>query len=152
MLNKIFPRTIDNTLNGQWLGFWLLVPLLAMKLMIAFGSMVFPGKANSTDGIDISGYSTIALQEAVASTALLGLLHLSIGLFCVLAMIRYRALIPLLYIWLLFEFLGRRLLLNIYPIERTGDTSSATIINLVFFALMVIGFALSMWPRNIQRV
>jgi len=80
MFNRIFPRTIDNTLSGQWLGYWLLVPILLMKLLIAIGSMVVPAEANSTDGIVMSDYPATALQEAIASTALLGLLHLCIGL------------------------------------------------------------------------
>jgi hypothetical protein len=148
MLSKIFPQTIDNTLNGQWLGYLLLVPVLLLKIAIAIGSMVIPAEANSTDGIEMSGYPVTALQEAVASTALLGLLHLSIGLIGVLALIRYRAMIPLIYVWLLFEFAGRRLLLTIYPIERAGDTSTASTINLALLALMVVGFGFSIWPRK----
>lgn len=146
MLSRIFPQTIDNKLNGHWLGYLLLIPVLLLKFMIAIGSMVMPAEANSTDGIEMSGYPVTALQEAIASTALLGLLHLSIGLICVLALIRYRAMIPLIYVWLLFEFAGRRLLLDIYPIERAGDTSSASIMNLVLLALMVVGFGFSVWP------
>lgn len=148
MLSKIFPQTIDNKLNGQWLGYLLLVPVLLLKIAIAIGSMVMPAEANSTDGIEMSGYPVAALQEAIVSTALLGLLHLSIGLIGVLALIRYRAMIPLIYVWLLFEFAGRRLLLTIYPIERAGDTSTASTINLVLLALMVVGFGFSIWPRK----
>jgi len=148
MLSRIFPQTIDNQLNGQWLGYLLLVPVLLLKLAIAIGSMVMPAEANSTDGIEMSGYPVTALQEAIASTALLGLLHLSIALIGVLALIRYRAMVPLIYVWLLFEFAGRRLLLTIYPIERAGDTSSALTINLVLLALMVVGFGFSIWPRK----
>ncbi len=148
MLSKIFPQTIDNKLNGQWLGYLLLVPVLLLKIAIAIGSMVMPAEANSTDGIEMSGYPVTALQEAIASTALLGLLHLSIGLIGVLALIRYRAMIPLIYVWLLFEFAGRRLLLTIYPIERAGDTSTASTINLMLLALMVVGFGFSIWPRK----
>ncbi|MCF6264733.1 MAG: hypothetical protein L3J24_14260 [Xanthomonadales bacterium] len=146
MFNKIFPQTIDNKFNGHWLGFWLLIPVLLFKLMIAIGSMLIPAAANSTDGIDMSAYPAAALQVATTSTALLGLLHLSIALIGVLALIRYRAMIPLIYVWLLFEFAGRRVLLNIYAIERTGDASTAVIMNSVLLALMVVGFVFSVWP------
>ncbi|MCF6225444.1 MAG: hypothetical protein L3J22_03960 [Xanthomonadales bacterium] len=148
MFNKIFPQTIDNTLNGRWLGFWLLIPVLLFKIMIAIGSILVPAAANSTDGIDMSTYPAAALQEALVATSLLGLLHLAIGLMCVLAMIRYRAMIPLIYVWLLLEFAGRRVLLNIYAIERSGDASTAVIMNSVLLALMLVGFIFSVTPRK----
>ncbi len=100
----------------------------------------------------MSTYPAAALQVATTSTALLGLLHLSIALISVLALIRYRAMIPLIYVWLLFEFAGRRVLLNIYAIERTGDASTALIMNLALLTLMVVGFIFSVWPRKQKLV
>ena len=148
MLNLLFPKTIDNAYRGQWPGFWLLAPLLFMKLGIAVASILTPGNANQADGIDHSSFSAAALREAMTSTALLGLLHLAIGLMGVLAMIRYRAMTPLIYLWLLAEFLGRRVVLGLYPIDRVAGTASASYINTVLLALMVVGLALSLWPRR----
>jgi hypothetical protein len=91
MLGLLFPRLIDNRFRGQWLGYWLLAPVLVLKFGIAFASILTPRQANKADAIDLSTYSQTALRDAATSTALLGLLHLCIGLFCLLAMIRYRA-------------------------------------------------------------
>ncbi|HXU99746.1 MAG TPA: hypothetical protein VG166_04550 [Caulobacteraceae bacterium] len=148
MLGLLFPRIIDNTLRGRRLGYWLLVPVLAMKFAIALGSLLHPAGASQADGIDVSTYSPAALREAAASTALNGLLHLAIALFCLLAMIRYRALTPLVWLWLLAEFLARRLVLEAYPIDRVGGTSSGSIINLALITMMTAGLALSLWPRR----
>ena len=136
MLSLLFPRVIDNRFRGQWLGFWLLAPVLFLKIGIAFGSILTPRQANKADAIDLTTFSRAALSDQVTSTALLGLLHLCIGLICVLAMIRYRAMVPLIYLWLVFEFLGRRAILGLYPIERTPGTSSGSIINLVLIAML----------------
>jgi hypothetical protein len=151
MLGLLFPRVIDNRFRGQWLGYWLMVPILILKFGIAGGSILTPGNAAKADAIDLSTYSAPALQGAMASTALIGLLHLCIGLFCLLAMIRYRALVPLIYLWLLVEFLGRRVIFDLYPIGRVPGTSNASIINLALLAMLVLGFALSLWPRRTVR-
>lgn len=148
MLGLLFPRVIDDRFRGQWLGYWLLAPVLLLKFGIAMASILTPRQANKADAIDLSTYSEAALRDAATSTALLGLLHLCIALFCLLAMIRYRAMVPLIYLWLVVEFLGRRVILDLYPIERTPGPSSGSVVNLVLIAMMVVGLALSVWPRR----
>jgi len=148
MLGLLFPRVIDNRFRGQWLGFGLLAPVLILKIGIALASILTPRGANRADAIDLSSYSQAALSDAATSTALLGLLHLCIGLFCLLAMIRYRAMVPLIYLWLVIEYLGRRVILGVYPIERVRGLSSGSIVNLALMAMLLVGLALSLWPRR----
>jgi hypothetical protein len=150
MLSLLFPRVIDDTYRGQRLGYWLLAPVLVLKIGIAFSSLFSPRAANGADGMDLTSFSAAALREEVMSTALLGLLHLAIGVFCVLAMVRYRAMIPLIYLWLIAEFLGRRVVLELYPIDRASGPSSGAYVNLALFAMLAIGFALSLWRRRGQ--
>lgn len=148
MLGLLFPRVIDNQFRGRWLGYWLLGPVLFLKVGIALASILTPRAANKADAIDLSTYSEAALHDEMTSTALLGLLHLCIGLFCLLAMIRYRAMVPLIYLWLMAEFLGRRVILELYPMERTPGPSSGSIVNMALLAMMALGLALSVWPRR----
>jgi len=148
MLGLLFPRVIDNRFRGQWLGYWLLAPVLLLKFGIALASILTPHRANKADAIDVSTYSQAALSDAATSTALLGLLHLCIGLIGLLAMIRYRAMVPLVFLWLVVEFLGRRAILALYPIERVPGPSSGSTVNLVLIAMLVVGLALSVWPRR----
>ncbi len=148
MLGLLFPRVIDNRFRGQWLGYWLMVPVLVLKFAIAVGSILTPRQANRADAIDLSTYSEPALRDAMASTALLGLLHLCIGLVCLLAMIRYRALVPLVWLWLLIELLGRQVIFELYPIGLVHGPSGGSIINLALFAMLALGLTLSVWPRR----
>ncbi len=148
MLGLLFPRSIDNRFRGQRLGYWLMIPVLFLKFGIAIASIVTPGNASRADAINLSTYSEAALRDAMTSTALLGLLHLCIGLICLLAMIRYRAMVPLIYLWLVVEFLGRRVILEVYPIERTPGPSSGSMVNLALFAMLAVGLVLSVWPRR----
>jgi hypothetical protein len=148
MLRLLFPRTIDNRFRGQWLGYWLLWPVLFLKIGIALASILTPGASNKADAIDLSTYSAPALRDAMSSTALLGLLHLCIGLLCLVAAIRYRAMVPLIYLWLVVELLGRRVILELYPIERAPGPSSGSVVNLALMAMLALGLALSVWPRR----
>ena len=148
MLGLLLPRVIDNRFRGQWLGFWLMVPVLLLKTGIALASILAPGQASKADAIDLSTYSPAALRDAMTSTALLGLLHLCIALFCLLALVRYRALVPLIYLWLLAEFLGRRVVLGLYPMERVSGPSSGSMVNLALLIMMGVGLALSLSPRR----
>ena len=148
MLRVLFPRVIDNSFRGQWLGFWLLAPVLVLKLGIGVASLLTPQRANSADAIDVSSFSDAALRSEATATALLGLLHLAIGLMGVLAMIRYRAMVPLIYLWLIAEFLGRRVVLALYPIDRAAGMSSGSIVNIVLLSMMALGLLLSLWPRR----
>ena len=81
-------------------------------------------------------------------TALLGLPHFCIALFCLLAVIRYRALVPLIYLWLQVEFLLRRVILELYPMGRVHGLASGSAVNLVLFTMPALGLALSVWPRR----
>src|SRR5258708_26010070 len=146
MLGLLFPRVIDNRFRGQRLGYWLMAPVLVLKIGIAVASILTPREANKADAINVSTYSEPALRHAMTSTALLGLLHLCIGLICLLAMIRYRAMVPLVYLWLLVEFLGRRVIFELYPIARVHSPSRRSIVNLALLAMLPLGFALALVP------
>lgn len=148
MLRLLFPGVIDNTYRGQWLGYWLLAPVLLLKLAIAVASIAVPRQTFVADAIDVSTFSAAALSEATTTMALLGLVHLCIGLMGVLAMVRYRAMVPLIHLWLLAEFLARRVILAAYPIDRVDGPSTGSMVNLVLISLMTLGLALSIWPRR----
>ena len=121
-----------------------MAPVLFPKLGIAVVSLVATDHANSADAIDLSTFSGAALR----TQALLGLLHLAIGLKGALAIIRYRGMAPLIYVWLIAEFLGRRVVLTLYPIDRVAGPSSGSIINIALLSRMVLGLVLSLWPRR----
>jgi hypothetical protein len=148
MLHLLFPPAFDNTYRGQWAGFWLLAPVLFLKLGIALAALIAPERAHQADAIDLSTYSAAALQEANLTMALLGLVHLCIAVMGVLAMVRYRAMVPLIHLWLLAEFIGRRGVLALYPIDRVDGPSSGATVNLILLSIMVLGFVLSVWPRR----
>jgi hypothetical protein len=82
----------------------------------------------------------------VALFAIWGLSQLVFSVLDVLALTRYRAMIPSLFVLLLVEHLARKWILFVKPIARTG-TPPGPYINLALVVLMIVGLALSLWRR-----
>ena len=151
MLDRLFPQRFDNEYRGSKIALWLFGLLVAMRTVIGVNS-IFNARlvASSADGIPIDTFSPAGAQAVVALFALLGLSHVVIGLICILALIRYRSMIPFLFALLLFAHLCGRLIGRFLPIPRAG-APPASAINLVLLAVMVVGLALSLWSRDSVR-
>ncbi len=148
MLNPILPRQVDNDYRGHKAALWVLALLLLMKVSMSVNS-IFNGRlvAISADGIPLDTFTAAGAQTVVSLFAILGLSQLTLCLVGILVLVRYRALMPLLFSLLLLEFVGRRLIFHYLPVPRTGTPPGFTI-NLILLALMVVGLVLSLWNRG----
>jgi hypothetical protein len=146
-VTAILPQRIDNAYRGHVLALWLFVPVLLMKTGIALGT-IFNGRAaaQSADGLPLDSFGAGGAQAVLALFAIWGLSQLVISVFGVLALVRYRAMVPLMFVLLLLEHLARKGILLWKPIARTG-TSPSISINLALLVLMIAGLALSLWSR-----
>jgi hypothetical protein len=147
-LNEVIPRTADNTYRGFRLALWLLGFLLFIKSAIGVNS-IFNGYsvATAADGIPLSEFGPAGARTVVSLFALLGLSQLLISVLGILVLVRYRALVPLLFGLLLVSHLGGRLIVSLRPVATTGRPPGA-IVNLVQLGLIVVGLALSLWNRD----
>jgi hypothetical protein len=148
MTSPLLPRRADNDYRGRKVALWIFGLVVFVKLAIGVNS-IFNGYsvASSADGIPLDTYAPAGARTIVSLFALLGLSHLVMALLCMLVLVRYRTLVPLMFTLLLVEHLGRRLIFYFLPIARTG-TPPGSAINLVLLALMVAGLALSLWSRG----
>jgi hypothetical protein len=148
MLDQLLPQRFDNAYRGHKLALWLFGLLVLVKVAISLGS-IFNGyeAASSADGIPLETFTPAGVQAVVTLFALLGLVHLMLLLLCVLALVRYRAMIPLMFAVLLLEYLARRLILLLMPIASTGKPPGL-FINLALLAVMIGGLLLSLWNRE----
>ena len=143
MLNRVLPRAFDNTYRGRRLALWLLYPITLLNLVIDVMAIAAPdGEAQSADGIPLFAYPPAAAQEVVGVVGFLGLAGLLLGVFRVLALTRYRSMVPLIYALLVVEYLAHKGVGLIKPIARFGGTHGADI-TLVLFGLAVLGLVLS---------
>ena len=148
LLDRILPQQFDNNYRGHKLALWLFGLLLLIKLGISLSSIFDTyDTVQSADGIPLSTFTAGGAEAVVSVTTLLGLSHLLLALLCVMALVRYRSMIPLMYVVLLMEFLAKKWILLAKPIVRTG-TSPATYVNLVLISLLLAGLVLSLWRRT----
>ena len=147
-MNAILPPSIDNVYRGHPLALWLFGVVLLAKTGIALGTL-FNGRtaAQSADGIPLDRFGAEAAQAVVALFAIWGLAQLVFSVLGVLALTRYRALIPFVFVLLLVEHLARKTILWVKPIARTG-TPPGFYINLALVALMAVGLVLSLRGRT----
>jgi hypothetical protein len=151
MLHRIFPPTFDNDYRGLRAAIWLFVPLILLRLLMGANMMWHPADIAATaDNIPLSLYGGGGRQAVMSLFAQIGLYRLLLALLTATALIRYRSMIPLLYLLLLVELLASRLLDQFYPIAKTaapGQAGSALILGLI--ALAAVGLVVSLWPRRV---
>ena len=144
MLDQLLPQRIDNTYRGHKLALWLFALVVFMRVAMSLNSILNSHSvAISADGIPLDAFPPAAAQTIVSLFALLGLASLMICLLCILALARYRSMVPLMFTVLLLQYLGGRLVLQFLPIVRTG-TPPGVYVNLALLALMIPGVALSL--------
>lgn len=148
MLDQLLPQRIDNTYRGHRLALWLLAALVLVKGGIGLGA-IFNGHSAATtaDGIPLDTFTPAGEQAFVSLFAAWGLSQLMLNLIGVLVLIRYRAMVPLMFALLLLEHLSRKLIFLVLPIARTG-TPPGFFVNLALVAVMIVGLVLSLRNRD----
>jgi len=151
MLDQLLPQRADNTYRGHKLALWLFGLVLLVKLAIGVNSIINGHTvASSADGIPLDTFTPAGAQAVVSLFAAWGLAQVVICALCIVVLVRYRALVPFLFVVLLLEHLSRRLIFYVMPIVRTGTSTNLTV-NLVLLTLMIVGLVLSLWSRADQR-
>ncbi len=160
MLHRLFPKQFDNTYRGSIAAIVILAPLLLMKLVIGFNIAGFnPWVSNrhilmSVDGIPLDTFSSAAASEIVFSSAAWGLGLVILGLLGVLALVRYRSMIPLMFVFLAIEQIGRKAIaiINAPPAAPEGGAlAMGALINWAFLAAILLGLALSLGVTRSNR-
>ena len=148
MLERIFPKSLDNDYRGWRLALWLLGAVLLMKglqsVMIIFNSW---STITQADGIPLGAYPRDAAENIVAVFALSSLWRLIVCLMGVLVLLRYRSATALMFIVWIVSYLGAQLLDLWAPLMRVG-TPPGVWVNLSLFVVMVVGLIFSTIRRT----
>jgi hypothetical protein len=156
MFSRILPRQIDNNFSGHWLAIALLAVVVLVKGAQGLSSIVMTHNVvTNADGIPVDNYSTAGADTVMALTAQLGLLLVVIALIGIVALIRYRGMIPLIFVVQLIAQLGSRVLLALNPIARSTETPMGFAghpvgfwVNIAILGMTLLGFALSLANRS----
>ena len=145
MLDRIFPKQFDNAYRGHWLGIWLLVPIVLLRLVIGVNSMWHPYEiATTADAIPLDLYTGGGEAAAISMFVSLGFFFFLFALLGILVLIRYRTMIPLMYLLLLAQQLGSRVIGYFHPIVHASGVHLGLTVTLTILALTLLGFVLSL--------
>jgi hypothetical protein len=152
MLERLFPRQADNRFQGLRPALWLLGSLIFLKLAMSLNSMLnTESVAAGADGIPLASYGPEAARQVLLMFALLSLGQLTITLIALVTLVRYRALVPLIYLAMLGEHLARRAIAQSYSAPGARMTDVAWFVNYGLLTLLVLGLALSLIPARRER-
>lgn len=145
MLSRIFPKQFDNAYRGHWLGLWLFVPIMLLKgVQGANAILITRTVITGADAVPLDSFGADAAQTTIALFALLGVHVLIVPVLSLVALIRYRAMIPLLYVLLLMVLLAGRALSYMQPIVRSEAYPIGFYFNLAILVAAILGFVLSL--------
>lgn len=154
MLSRLFPKQIDNDYRGYRLAIWILVPIVLLKLAMGFNvAGLNPWVSNRmvaerADGIPLDSFGVEAASTVMFMFASWGLGLLLLNLLALIALIRYRAMIPLIYLLLSLEQFGRKGVAVMSPIvretARTEGFAPGALINWGLMIALAVGLVLSL--------
>jgi hypothetical protein len=144
MLERLFPQNKTNAYRGNPIAKWVFILLtivtIARSLVHMFSS---DGGAQSIATIPLDSFTVNGADVVILIFALWGLSQLLIGIIYGIVLWRYQALIPLMYLLMIFEY-GMRIVLGaIKPIETTG-TAPGAIGDYIIVPLAIIMLVLSL--------
>ena len=151
----IFPKAFDNNYRGQWLA----VPFLALaaltKLAMSTNAIIMTRTVvEQADHIDLSRYGADATTFILFLHQAWALGHGLLALLAVLALIRYRTMMPLTAILMLAEQFGRKVLGLVNPIPGVPHDASSIgfLVTQGLYVVLLIALVLSLWPRASTKV
>ena len=156
MRTRLLPKQLDNNYRGHVLAIWLLVPLALMKFLQGANVAGLLGTDNSrqiletVDKVPVGTFPAEAASHLVFLFAAWGVGIFILGLLGIIVLLRYRVMIPLMYLLLLIEQVGRKALSTIHldsPFVSL-TASPANLINWGFLLAIAIGFLLSLSDRR----
>jgi len=150
MLSRILPKQFDNDYRGLWLGAVIFVAAMSVKALQGAMSMINTrNTAINADGIPLDSFSPAAQREVLIMFALLGMWLLVLPLISAVALVRYRSMIPFLFLALLVQQLAARIVVYLHtPTSAPAGQPIGFYVNMGILAVTAIGFVLSLVERR----
>lgn len=148
-INNIFPKTVDNDYKGNKIALWIFTILAIISTVRSCIHFVAPdGGAGTIAGLDLSRGG----ENIIFAFGLWGLSQLLYAFIQLLVAFRYRKLIPLFYLILFIETLGRMAIGVMKPPILLHGTPPGGIANYIILPLTIIMFILSLNVKsNVEK-
>ena len=140
---KVLPKEVNNNYEGRKIALYFFYLFTIMTVVRSLIHMFAPdGGAQTIATIPLDTFTNEGASTVILIFSLWGLSQLIMGIFYVIVSLRYKSLIPLMYLFIFIEYLMRLILGTLKPIETSG-TAPGAIINFIFPPLVLILFLLS---------
>jgi hypothetical protein len=150
-MSRLLPARIDNRYRGHILALWLFVPVALQRVALGLTHLLrADGGAQSISTMPLDTYPPSAAQNVIGLFARMGLEQLLFGFLCLLVLLRYRALIPLMYLLIVAHYLASRVVGQIKPLVLAGNSRVQTPM-LVIAILCALGMVLALTGRGYQE-
>jgi hypothetical protein len=148
MLERLFPKQLDNRYDGQRAALWLLGLFVFMKLAMSL-NIIFNTEevAVGADGFRLASYGPDGARAVLMLFARMALSQLAIALIALTVLVRYRALVPFTCLLLIVEHLAGRAIVQSYAVPRADTGGTGLYVNAAILTLLGLALALSLWPR-----
>jgi len=144
MFDKIFPKELSNTYQGKTIAKWVFIAFMIMTIARSLAHIFLPdGGAQSIATIPLDDFTSSGVAVVIGIFAQWGLTQLMFGLVYLIVLWRYQSLIPLMWLFIFFEWTGRLLVGFAKPMETVG-TAPGAIGNLIFPLLALLMLVLSL--------
>ena len=138
----LLPATADNTIRGSKLPYYILILVAGIGTVRSLIHIFAPdGGAGSIAGMDLT---VSGAAEVIFAFALWGSAQLIYALLQWVVILRYRALVPLMWGLQLLETLGRMLVGRLKPVTF-AHTPPGAYQNYLYLALSILMLALALW-------
>lgn len=142
ILHVLFPTQASNLIRGSKLPFYLFILVALIGVGRSLVHIFSPdGGAGSIAGMDLS---VSGANEVIFAFALWGSAQLIYALLQWIVILRYRSLVPLMWIVQFLETCGRMLVGRLKPVVF-AHTPPGQIQNYLYLALSIAMLALTMW-------
>lgn len=143
---KLLPDIIDNRYRGRKLSQYAFLILTAATIVRSLIHVFAPdGGAQSIATIPLGSYPADAAAAVILMFSLWGLSQLLMGFVYLGVYVKYKSLIPAMYVLLIFEYAMRIVIGQMKPIVTAG-TAPGSIGNWIMVPVCVILLILSLMP------
>ena len=149
VLRRLFPSAFGDRYQGRLAALWLLGLFLALKLIMSVNSILnTEAVATGADGFLLGSYGADGSAAVLMLFALGAVDQLMLTVLGFATLIRYRAMVPCVFLLLLADQVGRRLVIESYEISRAPGGGGVSYFMLGLLAVLVVGLVLSLLGRG----
>ncbi len=145
IINSVFPKTVDSDYKGSKITLYVFTILAVVSMIRSIIHFLAPdGGAGSIAGLDLSK----GAENIIFSFGLWGLSQFLFALIQLLVAFRYKTLIPLMYLMLIIEIVGRISIGIIKSPILLNGTPPGGVANYILLPVISVMFVLSLKAKR----